>query len=117
MNKRTLTVGSLIPRNISINKVSKSNPPDPECRHLNKIALLQKQMKFEIHPTKGNLLDVALDQEQALQYKCRKGTCGVCTVKVAEGRSSLSLPNEKEQNKLKKALNDGYRLACQAEIL
>ncbi|WP_051317158.1 2Fe-2S iron-sulfur cluster-binding protein [Ectobacillus panaciterrae] len=120
MNKRTLTIGSLIPRNISINKVSKSNPsnpPDPEYRHFNKIILLQKQMKFEIQPTKGNLLDVALGQEQALQYKCRKGTCGVCTVKVAEGRSSLSLPNEKEQSKLKKALNDGYRLACQAEIL
>ncbi|MDE3840893.1 hypothetical protein C0966_16605 [Bacillus methanolicus] len=113
MNKRAFTVGSLIPRNMMIHKVSRSKP---ERQHLNEIILLQNQMRFKIEPTKGNLLDVALDQGQALQYKCRKGTCGVCTVKVIEGLSSLSLPNEKEQKKLKKALNDHYRLACQAEI-
>lgn len=93
MNKRAFTVGSLFPRNITINKDSRFKQ---ECQHLNEIILFPNQMRFEIEPTKGNLLDVALDQGQALQYKCRKGTCGVCTVKVINGVSSLSLPNEKE---------------------
>jgi ferredoxin, 2Fe-2S len=150
MNKRALTVGSLIPRNTIINKVSKLDStqednhlnkinllqnqvsipgntiinkvsklvqPKHEGHYLNKIILLQNEIKFEIQPTKGNLLEVALEQEQTLQYKCRKGTCGACTVKVAKGGTCLSPPNENEQKKLKEALNGGYRLACQTEIL
>lgn len=117
-----LTVGSLIPKNmllansLVIHPIVKPSPSYTEHRPLNSISLLQNQIRFEIRPIKGNLLDVALEQGQALQYKCRKGTCGVCTVQVVEGASCLSSPNEKEQKKLKQIVNDGYRLACQAKI-
>ncbi|WP_169907756.1 2Fe-2S iron-sulfur cluster-binding protein [Priestia abyssalis] len=124
MNKRTLTVGSLIPKNLVADKVFRPHSSYMEdINHTegqklnNKITLSQNEMRFEIQPVQGNLLDIALDQGQTLQYKCQKGTCGVCTVKVAEGASYLSLPNEKEQKKLKSALDVGYRLACQAEVL
>ncbi|MFB9759477.1 2Fe-2S iron-sulfur cluster-binding protein [Ectobacillus funiculus] len=122
MNKRMLTVGSLIPKHmlltnhLVIHPIVKASPSATEHRHPNSINLLQNQIQFEVRPAKGNLLDVALEQGQALQYKCRKGTCGVCTVQVVEGASCLSSPNEKEQKKLKKGINDGYRLACQANI-
>jgi ferredoxin len=122
MNKRMLTVGSLIPKNmllannLVINPIVKPIPSSTEQSHPNNISLLQNQIRFEVRPIKGNLLDVALEQGQDLQYKCRKGTCGVCTVQVVEGASCLSPPNENEQKKLKKGINDGYRLACQAKI-
>lgn len=122
MNKRMLTVGSLIPKNmllannLVIHPIVKPSLSSTEHRPLNNISLLQNQIRFEVRPIKGTLLDVALEQGQALQYKCRKGTCGLCTVQVVEGSSCLSSPNEKEQKKLKQTVNDGYRLACQAEI-
>lgn len=117
-----LTVGSLIPKNmllannLVIHPIVKPSLSSTEHHHPNSIGLLQNQIRFEVRPIKGNLLDVALEQGKALQYKCRKGTCGVCTVQVVEGASCLSSPNEKEQKKLKQIVNDGYRLACQAEI-
>lgn len=117
MNTRLLTVGSLIPRNIIVEKIVEHKQPKIERPQTYQIGLLQNQKEFTVHPTKGNLLDAALHQGQALQYKCRKGTCGMCTVKVVEGTSCLSAPNQKEHKKLKQALHDGYRLACQAEII
>lgn len=81
-----------------------------------KIIVQQGSNKFEITPAKGILLDVALNQGKPIQYKCRKGTCGQCTVKILQGLK-LSNPNEQEHNKLKNELKNGYRLACQAEII
>jgi ferredoxin, 2Fe-2S len=57
-----------------------------------------------------------LNQGKQINYKCRKGTCGQCTVKIIKG-PGLSAPNELEQKKLKDELTNGYRLSCQTEIL
>ncbi|WP_053433169.1 2Fe-2S iron-sulfur cluster-binding protein [Sporosarcina globispora] len=121
MDKRIFTVGSLIPGNIVNIEAINSNLIDaesiPVAHQLQKIGLVQNQNKLEIQPIKGKLLlDAALQQGQDLKFKCRKGTCGVCTVKIEEGASHLHPPNDKEKKKLKMALNQGYRLACQSMI-
>ncbi|MFB5283026.1 2Fe-2S iron-sulfur cluster-binding protein [Peribacillus sp. Hz7] len=121
MNKRAWTVGSLIPGSIIQKRTIQKQlvKPDSSGRQIcsrNNIIVQQHENRFEIQPAEGKLLDVALNQGKALQYKCRKGTCGLCTVKIIEDGPGLSEPNEKEQKKLKKTLNNGLRLACQAEI-
>ncbi|RJS59919.1 2Fe-2S iron-sulfur cluster-binding protein [Bacillus sp. PK3_68] len=118
MNNRKFTVGSLIPNQQTAEPVTVAwqtqQPPKKQLK--TSIRLLQNGQTFHVKRFKGNLLEAALKQNQALQFKCRKGTCGVCTVKVIEGASLLSLPNEQEQKKLKQSLTEGYRLACQAVI-
>jgi 2Fe-2S ferredoxin len=111
LRRRTLTVGSLITKKQQI-VPAKTIPV-----HQAKIHLQQNQSNFELVPVMDQtLLEAALQQGQSLDFKCRKGTCGRCTVKVTEGTSFLLPPNKKEQQKLNKLLMEGYRLACQTTI-
>jgi ferredoxin len=117
MNNRVLTVGSLIPGRMMV----KSPVPVPAQTESKKvktkgIVVEQNGNRMEIYPVNGKLLDIALNQGKQINYKCRKGTCGQCTVKVIKG-PELSAPNEQEKKRLKNDLTNGYRLACQAEIL
>jgi ferredoxin, 2Fe-2S len=112
-----LTVGSLIPKYAVIQNVTISHSKVIKPRQKTGIRLVQNDKHYTVSPHKGNLLDEAIRQGQELQYKCKKGTCGVCTIKIENGLDCLSLPNEKERKKLKGNLQTGYRLACQAEIL
>ncbi|MBT2727438.1 (2Fe-2S)-binding protein [Bacillus sp. ISL-75] len=128
MNKRVFTVGSLIPGSLApvlhppASTLFEKEEPKQQSDafrkepHSEKIIVLQGEKKFEITPAKGKLLDVALNQEKPIKYKCQKGTCGQCTVQVLQG-PGLSKPNKQEQIKLGNELNNGYRLACQADIL
>jgi ferredoxin, 2Fe-2S len=115
MNNRVLTVGSLIPEKLIVKQEAPVLNETPKIE-TEEIIVEQNGSKIEIHPVKGKLLDAALNQGKQINYKCRKGTCGQCTVKVIKG-PGLSAPNEQEQKKLKNELTIGYRLACQAEIL
>jgi ferredoxin, 2Fe-2S len=115
MNNRVLTVGSLIPGRLIV-KPQAPLPTESKIINTEGIIVEQNGNRIEIHPVKGKLLDAALNQGKPIQYKCRKGTCGQCTVKVLKA-PTLSVPNEQEQKKLKNELTNGYRLACQAEIL
>ncbi|MDR7079956.1 ferredoxin [Neobacillus niacini] len=122
MNNRVFTVGSLIPGRLMVKPASapilteKSQQVVREKSHQVEIIIEQNGSRFEIHPVKGKLLDAALSQGMAIQYKCRKGTCGQCAVTVLQG-PGLSKPNEREFEKLKNKISNGYRLACQAEIV
>ncbi len=79
------------------------------------VQIMQNQTTYSVSPQKGKtLLSAALDQNQPLDYKCTKGTCGRCTVRIVSGGDSLSTINEREQEKLKDLTREGYRLACQA---
>ncbi|WP_176560349.1 2Fe-2S iron-sulfur cluster-binding protein [Brevibacillus dissolubilis] len=79
------------------------------------IRLTQNRKAYTIRAvSKQRLLDAALAQGQSLQYKCRKGTCGMCTVHVTEGAPLLHEANSAEMDKLGGNIQNGYRLACQA---
>ncbi|MCQ6278781.1 2Fe-2S iron-sulfur cluster binding domain-containing protein [Bacillus sp. EB600] len=117
MDNRVWTVGSLIPGSIKLHTVLTPNRSRRELPYSKNIILQQNEKSFEIRPAKGKLLDAALNQGNELSYKCRKGTCGLCSVKIVENGTGLSKPNEKEKEKLKAEINNGFRLACQAEIL
>jgi ferredoxin, 2Fe-2S len=116
MNNRVFTVGSLIPGRIMVKQQQTPVPIETQKPKAEVIIVEQNGSKIEIQLAKGKLLDAALAQGKQINYKCRKGTCGQCTVKVLKG-PGLSAPNEQEQKKLKNELTNGYRLACQAEII
>lgn len=128
MREPRLTVGSLVPnasltsftrrntvtqvKQVQVNPVKEERP-----KRTATIKLLQNNKVYKVQPTKGKLLlDAALQQGQNINYKCRKGTCGACTVKVEEGGAYLSPVNDKEQKKLTQSTSNSYRLACQAMI-
>jgi ferredoxin len=122
MNRRIFTVGSLIPGaevvvtrepQMTVTKALENTPP-PQTK-AKTIVVMQNQNRFEVKPEKGILLEIALKQGQHIQYKCQKGTCGQCKVKVMDG-VFLSSPTVQEQKKLGEELNEGYRLACQAVV-
>lgn len=47
-----------------------------------------------------------------------KGTCGKCKIRIVDPNASVSPPNENELKGLsEKEIKDGYRLACQVDIL
>ncbi|MFX3625693.1 MAG: 2Fe-2S iron-sulfur cluster-binding protein [Ectobacillus sp.] len=126
MGNRLFTVGPLVPNQIVHAKAQaptegievKAATHTAKKDNLQKIVVSQDGKRYEIQPAKGQLLlDAALQQGQALNYKCRKGTCGACKVKVDEGAMKLLPPNEQEQTKLKDSLREGYRLACQSVMV
>jgi 2Fe-2S ferredoxin len=91
-------------------QVSKKKEKHPQI-----VRLTQQQQDFEVVPRSNQLLlEEALSQNQLLSYKCKKGTCGVCTVEIKDGQSLLHSPNTKEEAKLNDLIQDNYRLACQA---
>lgn len=116
MKERAFTVGSLIPGRLIMERPAPIVPEVKEKPQSEKIIVEQNGSRFDIQPAKGNLLEIALNQGKPIQYKCRKGTCGQCTVKVVRAKE-LSAPNEQEHKKLNDQLVSGYRLACQTEIL
>lgn len=118
MMNREWTVGSLIP-----GRETRRAPLEPPARlaeekqpSLDKLAAAvqwkQKEASCTVSVKPGvTLLDAALEQGCSIDYKCRKGTCGRCTVDILSGETFLSLKNEAEQKKLGASLR---RLACQA---
>lgn len=98
------------------NHLTKSKEEEPIKQ--SEILISQNTTMFSVKPVNGEtLLDSALQQGQSVQYKCKKGTCGRCMVKILKGKNQLNSPNDQEKNKLNEALENGYRLACQTLII
>ena len=77
--------------------------------------IVQNHIHYQLHVESGqSMLEAALEQGVTLDYKCQKGTCGKCKVKIENGHSILAPANELEKKKLHYLVNNGYRLACQA---
>jgi 2Fe-2S ferredoxin len=121
---RKLTVGSLIKnslqsveinennQDISLTETNKEVEPN-KLTEQSEILISQNETTFSVVPMEETLLDSALEQGHALQYKCKKGTCGQCMVQVLKGKEQLTPPNDQEKIKLNEALKDDYRLSCQ----
>ncbi|MCD8509861.1 MAG: 2Fe-2S iron-sulfur cluster binding domain-containing protein [Bacillus sp. (in: Bacteria)] len=125
MNERRLTVGSLksnsqpkvIPPKVKKDNHINSINNRENNNQLRKIIVEQKNQVFNIIPDGDqSLLDTGLEQEQMISYKCKKGTCGKCAVKILQGSYCLSDITQQEGAKLKEKISLGYRLACQAMI-
>lgn len=123
---KKLTIGSLkydgIKSNISTDQpvlVEKLKVRDIDIKNTvetNKIVkIIQDQHSFQVKVQKGqSILDAALEQNVALNYSCKKGTCGKCKVNVVNGNHYLQTVNGHEEKKLQSLIKSGYRLACQA---
>jgi 2Fe-2S ferredoxin len=117
--RKPLTVGSLIPgRNRSAPLPAAGPRPNQSVpKQKPVIRLLQNDREFRVQPVAGQLLlEAALNQLQPLRYKCQKGSCGQCAVRLLSGSRFLSAPSPAEWEKLGNSLQAGYRLACQAAI-
>lgn len=117
---KNITVGSLKQhQNADENSTAAKNRSHPlgACSKPNVIRVVQKENRFEVpHVPGGTLLDTALDNRQTLEYKCRKGSCGLCKIKVVCGSNLLEDPNKKEKKLLSEEVERGFRLACQTKM-
>jgi 2Fe-2S ferredoxin len=115
MNKKW-TVGSLIPGMETVREMTaqamKERKMDKTEAVVSVVEVRQGGVSCQV-PVKSGviLLDGVLEQGCDIKYKCRKGTCGACTVDVLSGSGHLSARNEAEQKKLGQSAK---RLACQA---
>lgn len=120
MQKRPLSVGSLKPNSkqpaISLRQMELPKPmvpkSPPKPKSIVKVSQNNSTFIIESQP-KQNLLNAALNQGFPIDYKCTKGSCGRCTVRIWEGKNLLNSPTDKEREKLKESIQAGYRLACQ----
>ncbi|WP_187118932.1 2Fe-2S iron-sulfur cluster-binding protein [Bacillus marasmi] len=115
--EKKLTIGSLKPGVRKPSTQSKSivitKNKFKELKRILEIEQKQNYFKFEIYPGQ-NILEAALESGVGLDYKCKKGTCGKCTLRIVNGQSYLTQPNQAEAKKLESLVQKGYRLACQA---
>jgi len=52
-----------------------------------------------------------------IPFRCKKGICGLCCVKVIAGKENISIPTEDEIAFLSRLkVDDDVRLACQLNI-
>ncbi|WP_083270628.1 2Fe-2S iron-sulfur cluster-binding protein [Bacillus marinisedimentorum] len=110
MTKR-LTIGSL-KQGSKPSFERKTFSSSPEKKPLE---IEQHRSHYQVMPVRNKtVLDSALDQNMKLDYKCKKGTCGKCQVKVLNGKDLITSVNDAEQKKLGTLSRNGYRLACQA---
>lgn len=122
MNNKKWSVGSLIPGKEAMR--APINPPvysieEKQVKQVKKdtpaeaaVRWKQKETSCTVPVTPGlTLLDGALQRGCSIDYKCRKGTCGRCTVDIVSGTAFLSPKNEAEKKKLGSSLQ---RLACQS---
>lgn len=65
----------------------------------------------------STIYDAMLALEHPVGALCGgAGTCGKCKVLVASSESSLAPPTSREKEHLGQAIDEGYRLACQARV-
>jgi ferredoxin, 2Fe-2S len=114
-----LTIGSLkydrIENSFSIDEpVNRERPSSIEPNRV--VDIKQNQRYFQVEVKKGqSILDAALEQNVYLDYKCRKGVCGKCKVKLVNGSTYLQPANSLEEKNLHHLIQSGFRLACQAK--
>ncbi len=59
-----------------------------------------------------------IDASLPFRFGCCKGECGMCIIRVIDGKNNLSKPTKQEQATLaQKSYDPSCRLACQCAIL
>lgn len=83
-----------------------------------KVQVARENQLFQYESSEGgNFLLEAVSHSVPIPYKCTKGNCAKCYVKVTSGEDHLSEPTEREHHHLgEEGLAEGYRLACQCFV-
>lgn len=114
---KRLTIGSLKESDGSIPQIQSSIViTKHELKEMKRILELEQNQTyymFEVEKEQS-ILDAALEKGIGLEYKCKKGTCGRCKVRIVNGLTYLQRANHLERVKLEHLIKNGYRLACQA---
>ncbi|MDF2903110.1 MAG: Ferredoxin [Bacillus sp. (in: firmicutes)] len=116
---KKLTVGSMKGNTMRdlITFHSLKNKPSIKDMKIKRIMKIeQNQSSYQLEVKKDQtILDAALEQGVPLDYKCQKGTCGRCKVKIVNGSALLQPANHLEKTKLQHLLQQEFRLACQTK--
>lgn len=114
---KKLTIGSLKGNDTELSFELSIQPEKPLKSETKKvIEIEQHEVRYGMEVKENeSILDTALKQGIALDYKCKQGTCGKCKVKVLSGHHFLQTVNHLEEKKLQHALKSNFRLACQAK--
>lgn len=81
------------------------------------VSFKEKNCSFYIH--EGSTLLEAKEKNPniPLKFGCKRGSCGVCQIKILSGNENLTKQCRNEASCLKqKGLDDNYRLACQVAV-
>ncbi len=82
-----------------------------------KITIIHKDQQQDINIRKGLGMQVLGQRCTWLEFDCRKADCGICIVRVKEGRQNLSEPTAAEADFLKAMhARPEERLACQCRV-
>lgn len=67
--------------------------------------------------TGGNFLLEATSSGVPIPFKCTKGNCAKCWVKIESGQENINEPTEREYAQLgEDGIAQGFRLACQCYL-
>lgn len=123
---RKLTIGSLKYNRMNLISTVVDYPVNNQHGYMDNPVVKETKRNMEIEQNETHyqvevkkdqtILDAALEQKLDLDYKCKKGTCGRCKVRVLNGRTYLQPGNSLEEKKLSHLLQTGFRLACQAKV-
>jgi len=84
------------------------------------INTVQVEINGEVFTTEKNakLISLCDNNITDLEFMCRAGACGVCLIKVIEGRGNITEKTEEEKILLPMLTDDkDARLACQVKIM
>ena len=97
---KKLTIGSLKNNGKTLSiKLCNDQVTPPETKKVIEIEQHEAWYRLEIEKNQS-ILDTALKQGIALDYKCKQGTCGKCKIKVLNGHNFLQASNQLEEKKL-----------------
>ncbi len=74
-------------------------------------------VKYEL-PTGSNLVDVSVENSEAIPFRCKQGICGTCCIEVVNGLENINIQSDAERVFLLKLGYDlkNIRLACQTKV-
>ncbi|SFX28842.1 Ferredoxin [Thermoactinomyces sp. DSM 45891] len=83
-----------------------------------KVQVMSDGTLFQYEATEGsNFLLEAISESIPIPFKCTKGNCAKCYVKITSGSDHLSEPTEREYHHIgDEGLTEGNRLACQCFV-
>lgn len=73
--------------------------------------------KYEL-PIGSTLINVAVENINAIPFRCKQGICGTCCVKIINGITNINIQSDTEKEFLCRMgyYSSDIRLACQIKV-